>query len=185
MLYSKSTGCVYFEGLHGENIPADAVPIPNERYDEVIANPTAGKVRDHDADGLPILVDPPAEVLTIDVLKARVSNLRWKVETGGIVLPNGIKVATALDDQNRITTVVANARLAGLETVNFKAATGWVSLSLAEIESIAAAVAMHVQACFTAERAHHEAIDSIAVTEDPAACQAALDSYDESQGWPS
>lgn len=58
MRYSKTTGCIYIEGLH-TSIPTDAVPISEQRFSEVIANPAPGKVRSHDADGLPILIDPP------------------------------------------------------------------------------------------------------------------------------
>jgi hypothetical protein len=129
-------------------------------------------------------LNPPPPPITTDDLKEIVTRYRWEVETGGITLPGGIKVATALDDQNRITTVVANARLAGLAQVKFKAASGWATLAVAEVEGIAAAIALHVQACFAAECAHHEAIDDIASIEDPAERQAALDEYDETQGWP-
>lgn len=125
----------------------------------------------------------PAE-LTAAAVKEKITRFRWEVETGGITLPGGMKVATALDDQNRITTVVANARLAGLEQVKFKAASGWVTLTMEEVEGIAAAIAQHVQACFTAECAHHDAIDAIALIPDPAERQAALDDYDETLGWP-
>lgn len=58
-LYSKSTGCIYLSDVHGEAIPADAVQIPEDRYNEVIANPAPGKIRSHDSDGLPILIDAP------------------------------------------------------------------------------------------------------------------------------
>lgn len=57
-LYSHSTGGCYLPGVHSE-IPADAVPITEERYLAVIASAAPGKVRGHDAEGLPILVDPP------------------------------------------------------------------------------------------------------------------------------
>nr|WP_129591705.1 MULTISPECIES: phage tail protein [unclassified Pseudomonas] len=57
-LYSKTTGCCYLDSVHG-NIPDDARPIDEERYLSVIANPPHGKVRGHDSDGLPILIDPP------------------------------------------------------------------------------------------------------------------------------
>ena len=129
-------------------------------------------------------LNPPPPPITVAGLKEIVTRYRWEVETGGITLPGGIKVATALDDQNRITTVVANARLAGLEQVKFKAASGWTTLAVAEVEGIAAAIALHVQACFAAECAHHDAIDAIALIEDPAERQAALDDYDETLGWP-
>ncbi|WP_047230273.1 hypothetical protein [Pseudomonas brassicacearum] len=57
-LYSPSTGTTYLIGLHTD-IPEDAVSITEERFLEVIANPEPGKVRSHDAEGLPILIDPP------------------------------------------------------------------------------------------------------------------------------
>lgn len=136
-------------------------------------------------DGRPQAVDLEPTRVTAPELKAIVTRYRWEVETGGITLPSGIKVATALDDQNRITTVVANARLAGLEQVKFKAASGWVTLAVADVEGIAAAIALHVQACFTAECAHHDAIDAIELIADPTERQAALDDYDEATGWPS
>lgn len=44
-------------------MPDDVVPITEARYWEVIASPAFGKVRDHDADGLPILIDPPTQTL--------------------------------------------------------------------------------------------------------------------------
>lgn len=129
-------------------------------------------------------VSPPPPPITADGLKAIVTRCRWEVETGGIALPRGIRVATGIDDQNRITSVVANAERSGVVSVDFKADSGWVSVTVAELQDIAAAIALHVQACFTAERLHHEAIDAIAQMADPAERQAALDAYDESQGWP-
>ncbi len=122
--------------------------------------------------------------VTATQLKGIVTAFRWEVETGGITLPTGARVATGIDDQNRITSVVANAERAGLEQVDFKAEQGWVSVTLVELQAIATAVALHVQACFSAERAHHEAIDALALIEDPQERQAALDGYDKAQGWP-
>lgn len=60
--YSLTTQTTYLEGLH-HIMPADAQEITEARYLEVLANPAPGKVRDHDADGLPILIDPPPESL--------------------------------------------------------------------------------------------------------------------------
>lgn len=60
--YSQSTGCTYLQGFHTQ-MPEDAKPIAEERYQAVLANPMPGKVRGHDADRLPILIDPPPEDL--------------------------------------------------------------------------------------------------------------------------
>ncbi|MCP1489322.1 hypothetical protein J3D48_005635 [Pseudomonas fluorescens] len=56
--YSASTGTTYLSSIH-TTMPADAKPISDERYLQVIANPAPQKVRGHDLDGLPILIDPP------------------------------------------------------------------------------------------------------------------------------
>ncbi|OLF55424.1 phage tail assembly chaperone [Pseudomonas chlororaphis] len=57
-LYSKSTGNLYLPGVN-KDIPADAVAITDELVLSVIGNPAPGKVRDHDENGLPFLVDAP------------------------------------------------------------------------------------------------------------------------------
>lgn len=59
--YSQSTGCTYIVGIH-QAVPPDAVEISVGRYDAVIANPAPGKVRAHDEQGLPYLVDVPEVV---------------------------------------------------------------------------------------------------------------------------
>ncbi|MDZ5433807.1 phage tail assembly chaperone [Pseudomonas fluorescens] len=60
--YSQTTGVSYLEGIH-RVMPADAREITEARYLEIIGNPVPDKVRSHDADGLPILIDPPPEDL--------------------------------------------------------------------------------------------------------------------------
>ena len=56
-LYSKETGSTYIKGFNTK-IPEDAVEITEDNYEAVIANPEPGKVRSHDKNGLPILIDP-------------------------------------------------------------------------------------------------------------------------------
>lgn len=81
-LYSQSTGCTYLTGIHAD-IPKDAVPITEDRYLDVIANPAEGKIRGHDAAGLPILIDPPPFVLLVGDLCSQIDraadNARAKV----------------------------------------------------------------------------------------------------------
>lgn len=68
--YSQETGNTYLQGIH--QVPAGAVPITEAKYQEVIANPAPGKIRSHDAQGLPILIDPPAYAPTVDELCNRI-----------------------------------------------------------------------------------------------------------------
>lgn len=116
----------------------------------------------------------------LDALKAHLTAAataqRWEVETGGVELPGGVRVSTTLADQNRITSVVANAVIAGVTSVDFKAASGWITLTLQELQGIASAIALHVQDSFTAERTHHEAIAAIDSVGE-------LVAYGHAQGW--
>ncbi|MFK4072736.1 phage tail protein [Ectopseudomonas khazarica] len=68
--YSQETGNTYLQGIH--QVPAGAVPITEAKYQEVIANPAPGKIRSHDANGLPILIDPPAYAPSVDDLCNRI-----------------------------------------------------------------------------------------------------------------
>lgn len=179
MFYDFETRGFYAPGMQ----PEGAHPLTKERHAELCDALASGKVMAL-VGGEIKAVDPDIPAITPAMLRESVTGYRWKIETAGITLPDGIKVATSIDDQNRITTVVANARMAGLESVKFKAASGWITLSVAELEGVAAAVARHVQACFAAECEHHQAIDAIALIPGQAERQAALESYDVSKGWP-
>ena len=116
------------------------------------------------------------QALRTQLLQA-VTARRWEVETGGITLPGGVQIATTTQDQNRIATVISTAALGGVETVEFKAASGWATLTLDQVRGIAAAIAIHVQACFAAERAHHAAIDGLQTLQE-------LQMYNVGLGWP-
>lgn len=112
-------------------------------------------------------------------LKSQATALRWRVMTGGMEV-GGVSVGTTIDDQNRITSVVANAALAGLtdaDEVDFKASSGWVRVTVAQVKAMAGAIGQFVQACYTAERTHHEAIDLLATPQE-------LHAYDVNAGWP-
>ena len=127
-------------------------------------------------DGVLVPPDAPATALTLEELKhqlrERATQLRWQRETGGINV-GGVRVLTGTEDQNRI----ASALIGAPATLDFKAESGWVTLTLAELQGIAAAITAHVQACFTAERAHHDAIEALETLE-------AAQAYDVEAGWP-
>ena len=127
-------------------------------------------------DGALVPPDAPAPALTLEELKQqlreRATQLRWEHETGGIDL-GGVRVLTGIEDQNRIATAMIGAPA----TLNFKAESGWVTLTLEQLQGIAAAITAHVQACFSAERVHHEAIDALETLEE-------VQEYDIETGWP-
>jgi hypothetical protein len=103
---------------------------------------------------------------------------RYDVETAGISV-SGVEVRTDRESQAMLTGAWAMFRQLGAEApaVQWKGRDGWHSLGQAEIDAIATAVAEHVEACFAAERAHHDAICSLTTIEE-------VDAYDITVGWP-
>lgn len=97
----------------------------------------------------PAAAAPPSQ----DDLRAAAADLRWARETGGIVA-GGATIATDRGSQSMIAA--ACALLQADETIaniDFKAESGWTSISRADMQAIGIAVGRHVQACFSAERA--------------------------------
>ena len=182
MKFSPATALFYDPQINAGGIPDDAVDITREVFETLLAARSTGQIIEAGKDGLPVARKPePPAPPTLDELKTllvtRATAHRWNVETGGISLPNGARVATSKDDQDRITSVLVNAQTAGIESIEFKAVSGWLSLTLPELRGVVTAVALHVQACFSAERQHHEAIAALTTLAD-------AQSYDLSTDWP-
>lgn len=185
--HAVGTIIVIGDGYEGHG-PYRVVTIREQPACDQLAEKIIALPPEQDADGRwfqdfavrPLSAEEIAAALQADKdrLQAAATAHRWAVETGGVTLPTGTRVGTTVEDQNRITTVIANAQLAGVTEVDFKAASGWVSLTLNELRGIASAIAQHVQACFSAERAHHDAIDAVST-------RAQAERYDVTQGWPS
>lgn len=122
-------------------------------------------------------IDPRSTENRRQDLCALVTARRWEIETSGITLQNGVRVLTGKPDQDRITAVIVNADIAGIDAVDFKADSGWVRLTIDELRGVARAIGLHVQACFSTERMHHTAIDQLRT-------EAETEVYDVSAGWP-
>lgn len=59
MLYSKIKNGFFDLAFHGDNIPADAVEITPEQHAALLAGQSQGKRITADANGFPVLQDPP------------------------------------------------------------------------------------------------------------------------------
>lgn len=118
---------------------------------------------------------PPVAVVS---KKGALAAYRYEKEVGGLTMPNGMRVAT--DDRSK--SLITGARLDTMADptilTDWKADTGWIQINADTVAMIATAVAAHVRACFTAERAHCATIDALAA--DPAEIEA----YDITTGWP-
>lgn len=79
--YSQSTQTTYLQGFHAE-MPADVVEISQALFLSVIGNPAPGKIRVHDDQGLPYLVDAPVVPQNLTVLErewrdAELASVMW------------------------------------------------------------------------------------------------------------
>ena len=115
--------------------------------------------------------DPPSFIYEItedtffsnykNELKERARVKRKQIEQGGITL-NDQRISTTIEDQNRISNMVTSLNLVPTMTViDFEASPGnWISLPREVGLQIGAALAEHVQACFTWCKGVHDTIDA-------------------------
>lgn len=96
-------------------------------------------------------------------LTAYVAQKRWEKETGGIEV-NGQIIDTSRESQSMITGAYAYSQANPSETIQFKAASGWVTLDAPTMAAIATAVGAHVQACFALEASVAAAITDGTIT---------------------
>lgn len=101
---------------------------------------------------------------------------RYAEETGGIVV-GGLSVATDRESQAMVNGAYSSLKDGLILDTEWKGSNGWMVVTLAEIQPIAQAVAMHVRACFANERVHTIAINTL--PDDVAR----IDNYDITTGW--
>lgn len=85
------------------------------------------------------------------VLAQRLAAQRYEKEVGGVVVA-GLSIRTDRESQAQISAAYASLKNGLITSTQFKGADGWVTVTLAEMEPIARAVAEHVAACFGDER---------------------------------
>jgi Domain of unknown function (DUF4376) len=103
---------------------------------------------------------------------ADVAAIRYAREIGGTA---GLR--TDRESQGLIVGAALAATLDPNYTVEWKSASGWVTLNASQLLAAAQAVRAHVQACFSNERA-------LTATIDAAADSAGVMAIDLGQGWP-
>lgn len=169
-LYSQATGGVYLEGLH-LSIPQDAQILSEERYQEVIASPTPGKVRSHDAEGLPILIDPPAA--TTEQIWPKIKAERDRRKALGVLADGNWYHSDADSRIQQLGLVLMGSTMpAGIQ---WKTMSGsFVEMTPTLASEIFAATAALDQAIFAAAEGHRVAMEAAASPAD----------YDFSGGWP-
>jgi hypothetical protein len=150
MFYSKSTGGFYDTEVHGDNVPSDVVEITVEHYTALLAGQSAGKVITADANGAPILTDPPPTPVPvlIDAAKAKVRAMRTTAfaSLSGIqseALANGdtktAKAICTLQDQLRAITDIDLSACKTQADIDAAFTAAWLAIVAAAPENVASA----------------------------------------------
>ncbi|MEN6375559.1 MAG: DUF4376 domain-containing protein [Smithella sp.] len=113
---------------------------------------------------------------TIPNKLAELAAYRFAKETAGITI-NGAIIRTDLESQAMINGAVAYANLNPTALIDWKAANGWVQIDKDTVIAVGNAVGAHVQACYSRERVHAEAIAALTTP-------AEILVYDFTTGWP-
>jgi hypothetical protein len=113
-LYSKTTQTSYLRGIHSV-IPADAVEISEALYLSVIGNPPPGKIRAHDDQGLPYLIDAPAAGPDLEVEErewrdAELASVMWLRERHRDQLEIGTATTLTGDQFNELLVYIQTLR---------------------------------------------------------------------------
>ena len=119
------------------------------------------------------------------ILRKQVTTKRFEEEAAGITI-NGTPVNTSIEDQNRITSIIVNAPLAGIDVVRFTLGDNEpVTKTLDEVKQIAVVTARMVLAWTDTEAMHFDNIKAIVSQDKPEEeIFAELVAYDINSGWP-
>lgn len=90
----------------------------------------------------------------------RAHEKRKQVELGGLYIGD-VFIKTDEDDQNKINRVIERATDAGISEVSFKAASGFIEITIEELRGIAISIAHHVQECFSWEAAITREVEAL------------------------
>ncbi len=115
---------------------------------------TPGILREIDTDEWASLTEQRRELRLQDL-----ADHRWRIETGGVELPDGSRIHSDRESQAQLTSAYQSLTQPFVDDIDWKGPDGWVTVTETELRPIAQAVAEHVQGCFKAERRVSEQID--------------------------
>jgi len=107
---------------------------------------------------------------------AALAAYRYEKETAGITV-NGAVIRTDEASQAKINGAWATAQMNANVLIDWKGENGWVQINKAAIDAISMAVSAHVQACYSQEKVHSDAINTLTTA-------AEVEAYDITTGWP-
>ena len=118
MKYSASTGGFYDTDIHGDNIPADAVDIAAEEHAALLTGQSSGKRITADADGKPVLTDPPPPSIE-QILLAKKAQRQAIVDAITVTTVTGNTFDGNEEAQSRMSRAIQTAEIAGIESTTW------------------------------------------------------------------
>ena len=163
----------------------DWVEVPEFEFDptfqfiKIAAGPQP--VDPDSAQGLEFTLEYKERDVILDILNIRASNKHCEVLNSGITLPNGVVIDTGLEDRAIIEAM--NTRFAlnpDLASIEFKSASGWVSLPKAEVLGLYATVKHHIETC------DNKLVDLLTKMGNASTCEDICNIFNSEieQGWP-
>ena len=170
--YSKSTG-----GFYTSAVQADAVEITEAEHVALLEAQSEGKIIQADAQGRPFAAFQTYTVEEVRANKlAALATYRFEKETDGLILGGAI-IRTDRESQAMITGAKSYSDTNPNALIDWKGATSWIQIDRATLLAIGQAVGTYVQACFSRERVHFEAIMALSTPEE-------IKAYNFTTGWP-
>ena len=147
-IYDMASG----EILRRVSCPVSTVDIQCQEGEEFYLNCPDDAT--HIINNEPVAIVPEVGPPTLEEVKgaklAELAAARYTEEVGGIVV-GSVTIATDRESQSMLTGAYVSLKQGLMQSVNWKGDDGWVAATLTEIEPIAQAVGLHIQACFTKE----------------------------------
>jgi len=97
------------------------------------------------------ILDRPIGVAR-DNLTKHLSSIRYNHEVSGTTTDTGVEVLTDRNSQSMTLNAYQSLATGLIAETEWKSPDGWITVTTADLEPIASAVADHVRKCFTAER---------------------------------
>ena len=99
VLYSPTAGGFYTREIHGDNIPDDAVEITETEHAALLEGQSQGKLIAADANGRPILQDPPPPTAEQIMARLEARVQRWLDDQAQALGYDDIKSAVTYADE--------------------------------------------------------------------------------------
>ena len=101
-----------------------------------------------------------------DVRISEIAQERFRRETAGVTLQNGTKIRTDRESQSQLNNAFVSLYHGFIPSTPWKAANGWAPMTIAEIEPVARAVALHVRDSFLWEEQQTAIVNAMTTVED-------------------